>query len=74
LTNGLSRKLENDAAFGLYFAAHNIVTTPAVAAGIDTERWTVGRVDRPHGRRHPPLPLRLAGFIEACRRSRAARP
>lgn len=49
LTNGFSRKLENhEAALGLYFAAYNFVTrhsslrtTPAVAAGIADDRWTI---------------------------------
>jgi hypothetical protein len=49
LTNGFSRKvLNHEAALGLYFAAYNFVnrhstikTTPAVAAGIADEQWTI---------------------------------
>jgi transposase-like protein/IS1 family transposase len=55
LTNGFSRKLENhEAALGLYFAAYNFIakhaalrTTPAVAAGIASEPWSVEQlIDR----------------------------
>lgn len=46
---GFSKKLLNhEAALGLHFAAYNFIvkhgtikTTPAVAAGIATDRWTV---------------------------------
>ena len=49
LTMGFSKKLENhEAALGLYFATYNFVnrhstikTTPAVAAGIADEQWTI---------------------------------
>lgn len=49
LTMGFSKKLLNhEAALGLHFAAYNFIvkhgtikTTPAVAAGIATDRWTV---------------------------------
>lgn len=49
LTNGFSRKLFNhEAALGLHFAHYNFVarhstlkTTPAVAAGIASDRWSV---------------------------------
>jgi IS1 family transposase/transposase-like protein len=52
LTNCFSRKVENhEAALGLYFAAYNFVTkhstiktTPAVAAGIASEPWTVAEL------------------------------
>jgi len=63
LTNGFSRKLWNhEAALGLHFAHYNFVarhttlkTTPAVAAGIAADRWTVEQLiettaayDAPH--------------------------
>jgi transposase-like protein/IS1 family transposase len=49
LTNGFSKKWENhEAALGLFFAYYNycrvhqtLRTTPAVAAGLETETWTV---------------------------------
>jgi hypothetical protein len=49
LTNAFSRKLANhEAALGLYFATYNFVTrhstiktTPAVAAGVASEQWTI---------------------------------
>ena len=73
LTNGFSRKLANhEAALGLYFAAYNYVTkhgtirtTPAVAAGIATERWTVAELIDRTSSYSPPKPLTgLAGFID----------
>jgi hypothetical protein len=49
LTTGYSKKLENfKAAIGLYFGYYNLVkihstlrTTPAMAAGVVKELWTV---------------------------------
>jgi len=73
LTNGFSRKLENhEAALGLYFAAYNFVTrhgtiktTPAVAAGIASQPWTVADLIDRTADYNPPKPLTgLAGFID----------
>ena len=52
LTNGFSKKTRNhDAMLGLYFAWYNwcrnhstIKTTPAVKAGLATEKWTLERL------------------------------
>ena len=52
LTDGHSKKWENhEAAMGLYFAYYNfcrihstIETTPAVAAGLAAETWSVERL------------------------------
>ena len=52
LTNGFSKKNRNhDAMLGLYFAWYNwcrnhmtLKTTPAVKAGIATEKWTLERL------------------------------
>lgn len=49
LTNGFSKKVENlEAAVALHFAHYNFVrnhrtikTTPAVAAGVESDRWTI---------------------------------
>ena len=73
LTNGFSRKLANhEAALGLYFAAYNfcqkhgtIRTTPAVAAGIASQPWTVADLVERTAAYDPPRPLTgMAGFIE----------
>ena len=74
LTNGFSRKLANhEAALGLYFAAYNFVrkhgtikTTPAAAAGIANQPWTVGELIDRTADYNPPKPLTgMAGFIDS---------
>ena len=58
-------------ALGLYFATYNFVarhttlkTTPAVAAGIADDRWTVeGLVERTAGY-NPPKPTEWESFLD----------
>jgi transposase-like protein/IS1 family transposase len=73
LTNCFSRKLKNhEAALGLYFATYNFVTrhstlktTPAVAAGLAKERWTVAElVERTAGDDLPNPPTEFDRFID----------
>lgn len=72
LTNGFSRKLENhEAALGLYFATYNFVnkhsslkTTPAVAAGIASQPWTVAELIERTACYNPPRPTAWERFID----------
>jgi len=72
LTNGFSRKLENhEAALGLHFAHYNFVTrhttlgtTPAVAAGIADDRWTVEELVERTAGYNPPKPTEWESFLD----------
>lgn len=72
LTMGFSRKLENhEAALGLYFACYNFVvkhgtikTTPAVAAGIASEPWTVEQLIDRTADYNLPKPTAFDRFID----------
>ena len=72
LTNGFSRKLENhEAALGLHFAHYNFVardktlrTTPAVAAGIADDRWTVDELVERTAGYNPPKPTEWESFLD----------
>jgi hypothetical protein len=73
LTNGFSRKLENhEAALGLRFAHYNFVarhtslkTTPAVAAGIADDRWTVEELVERTAGYNPPKPTEWERFLDS---------
>ena len=72
LTNAFSRKLANhEAALGLYFAAYNFVnrhstikTTPAVAAGIASEQWTIETLIERTADYNPVKPNRWEDFLD----------
>jgi hypothetical protein len=72
LTNGCSRKLENhEAALGLHFAHYNFVTrqttlktTPAVAAGITADRWTVEQLVERTAAYNPPKPTQWESYLD----------
>ena len=72
LTNGFSKKWENhQAALGLHFALYNYVTkhgtlktTPAHAAGIADEKWSVAElIDRTKDYSPPPVQPDMFGWI-----------
>lgn len=69
LTNGFSKKFENHrSALGLHFGLYNFVTphgtlrtTPAVAAGVAAEPWTIAElIDRTKDYSPPPVPPKSA--------------
>ena len=69
MTNGFSKKLANhEAALGLHFALYNFVTrhgtlrtTPAVAAGVASQPWSIAElIDRTKDYSLPPVPPKSA--------------